>query len=90
MKASSTAALFAALASSVSSSFVPAIQVLPAVRHEPTWERQLHQRADNTSTTDAWPYAPFNTKGRDIVNSKGEVVTWAGVNWPMSGKMVIS
>jgi hypothetical protein len=33
----------------------------------------------------AWPYGPFRTKGRNIVNSRGEVITWAGVNWPMSG-----
>lgn len=32
-----------------------------------------------------WPFAPFETEGRDIVNSKGDKVTWAGVNWPMSG-----
>ncbi|KAJ2976485.1 hypothetical protein NUW58_g8075 [Xylaria curta] len=36
-----------------------------------------------------WPYAPFSTKGRDIVNSRGDVVTWAGVNWPMSGETMI-
>lgn len=28
---------------------------------------------------------PYSTRGRDIVNSKGEKVTWTGVNWPMSG-----
>tara|TARA_R110002003_G_scaffold70_12_gene6402 strand:+ start:7155 stop:7406 length:252 start_codon:yes stop_codon:yes gene_type:complete len=28
---------------------------------------------------------PYSTSGRDIVDSKGEKVTWAGVNWPMSG-----
>ena len=33
----------------------------------------------------AWPYAPFTTKGRDVVNKRSEVISWAGVNWPMSG-----
>lgn len=33
-----------------------------------------------------WPYGPFKTKGRDIVNQKGEKISWAGINWPMSGK----
>jgi hypothetical protein len=28
---------------------------------------------------------PYSTSGRDIVDSKGDKVTWAGVNWPMSG-----
>lgn len=32
-----------------------------------------------------WPYGPFKTEGRDIVNSRGEKITWAGVNWPLSG-----
>ncbi|OQO10597.1 hypothetical protein B0A48_03895 [Cryoendolithus antarcticus] len=36
-----------------------------------------------------WPYAPFSTKGRNIVNAKEEVVTWAGVNWPGSGETMI-
>lgn len=35
-----------------------------------------------------WPYGPFKTEGRDIVNSRGEKITWAGVNWPLSGKIV--
>ena len=32
-----------------------------------------------------WPYAPLRTEGRDVVDSRGEKVTWAGLNWPMSG-----
>lgn len=35
---------------------------------------------------ESWPYGPFKTKGRDIVNSRGDKITWAGINWPMSGK----
>lgn len=31
---------------------------------------------------DGWPYAPFITSGRDIKNTQGETVTYAGVNWP--------
>lgn len=44
----------------------------------------LPRRAANESTS-GWPYGPFNTDGRDIVNSKGEAVTWTGINWPGSG-----
>ncbi|KAK1753321.1 glycoside hydrolase superfamily [Echria macrotheca] len=36
-----------------------------------------------------WPYGPFHTSGRDIVNSKGDKITWAGVNWPLSGETMI-
>lgn len=31
-----------------------------------------------------WPFGPLSTSGRDIVNSRGERVKWAGVNWPLS------
>lgn len=51
---------------------------------EPRWttnDGHLEPRAGNSS---AWPYGPLSTKGRDIVNSRGDVITWAGVNWPMS------
>ena len=30
-------------------------------------------------------HGPYSTQGRDIVDSRGEKITWAGVNWPMSG-----
>lgn len=45
------------------------------------------RQASNESSE--WPYGPFSTKGRDIVNSKGEAVTWAGVNWPGSGETMV-
>lgn len=45
----------------------------------------LPKRADNTSTS-GWPYGPFSTDGRDIVDSNGDAVTWTGVNWPGSGE----
>lgn len=38
---------------------------------------------------DGWPYAPFTTSGRDIVNSRGDVVTYAGVNWPGAGETML-
>lgn len=37
-----------------------------------------------------WPYGPFKTEGRDIVNSRGDKITWAGVNWPLSGKIPLA
>ncbi|GAP85601.2 putative glycoside hydrolase family 5 protein [Rosellinia necatrix] len=56
--------------------------------------RNPHQNAigphlERDSSGQEWPYAPFSTKGRDIVNNRGEAVTWAGVNWPMSGESMI-
>ncbi|KAI1084070.1 glycoside hydrolase family 5 protein [Whalleya microplaca] len=61
----------------------------PAVSRdiEPQWQQRVQRREDNS--TGEWPYGPFTTKGRDIVNSRGEAVTWAGVNWPMSGETMI-
>ena len=37
----------------------------------------------------SWPYGPFSTSGRDIVNANGDSVTWAGVNWPLSGETMV-
>lgn len=49
----------------------------------------LPRRAANESSS-GWPYGPFSTDGRDIVNSKGEAQTWTGINWPGSGTLSIS
>ncbi|KAI1401245.1 glycoside hydrolase family 5 protein [Hypoxylon fuscum] len=54
---------------------------------EPHWQKRINRRQGNS--TGEWPYGPLRTKGRDIVNSRDEVVTWAGVNWPMSGETMI-
>lgn len=54
---------------------------------EPRWQRRIDRRQENS--TSEWPYSPLRTHGRDIVNSRDEVVTWAGVNWPMSGETMI-
>ncbi|KAK2614492.1 hypothetical protein N8I77_001312 [Diaporthe amygdali] len=62
---------------------------LPGSAVEPRWATADHRvspRADNSSV---WPYGPFSTKGRDIVNARGDVITWAGVNWPMSGETMV-
>lgn len=37
----------------------------------------------------SWPYGPFSTQGRDIINAKSEPVTWVGVNWPGSGETMV-
>lgn len=42
-----------------------------------------------SATAAEWPYGPFSTRGRDIVNARGEVITWAGVNWPGSGESMV-
>ncbi|KAI8956931.1 glycoside hydrolase family 5 protein [Daldinia sp. FL1419] len=67
-------------------SWVPASLVLSR-NHEPHWQNRISHRQGNSSTE--WPYGPLRTKGRDIVNSRDEVITWAGVNWPMSGETMI-
>ncbi|KAI1099729.1 glycoside hydrolase family 5 protein [Jackrogersella minutella] len=84
MKASaSLASLCAALACA---SWVPSAPAL-ARDLEPSRQKGLSRRQGNS--TGEWPYGPFSTKGRDIVNSRGEVINWAGVNWPMSGETMI-
>jgi hypothetical protein len=37
----------------------------------------------------AWPYTPFTTSGRDIKNSQGKNVIYAGVNWPGAADVMI-
>lgn len=73
--------LWLAATTAVTAQFVRLPHVAPA---EPRWaanDRSLEPRQSNSSV---WPYGPLSTKGRDIVNARGEVITWAGVNWPMS------
>ncbi len=45
----------------------------------------IHALPIDVKSSHDWPYGPFRTQGRNIVNYNGETVTWAGVNWPMSG-----
>ncbi|KAI5854072.1 glycoside hydrolase family 5 protein [Durotheca rogersii] len=65
------------------------VPVAPALSPglEPRWRAQINRHQGNSSGE--WPYGPFKTRGRDVVNSRGEVITWAGVNWPMSGETMI-
>jgi hypothetical protein len=50
----------------------------------------VYGRQETTNATSGlWPYGPFSTQGRDIVNTKGEAVTFAGVNWPSSGETMV-
>lgn len=86
MRSFAGTALLASAVTCVSSSLLPITPVLPG-HHEPRWQA-IKARAD-TPSSDSWPYGPFSTQGRDIVNSKGEPVTWAGVNWPMSGETMV-
>jgi hypothetical protein len=37
----------------------------------------------------SWPNGPFYSSGRWMVNSKGEHITYAGVNWPGAGEIMI-
>ncbi|KAK0624215.1 beta-1,6-galactanase [Immersiella caudata] len=46
---------------------------------------QGRQQSNGTS----WPYGPLRTRGRNIVNSRGENITFAGVSWPLSGETMI-
>lgn len=36
-----------------------------------------------------WPFAPFVTSGRDIKDTKGQNVVYAGANWPGAGEAMI-
>lgn len=44
----------------------------------------VHARQRSNATS--WPYGPLRTRGRNIVNTRGDNITFAGVSWPLSGK----
>jgi hypothetical protein len=46
-------------------------------------------QANPISQASSWPHAPFTTSGRDIKNSLGQTVTYAGVNWPGAADVMI-
>ncbi|KAI0171742.1 glycoside hydrolase family 5 protein [Hypoxylon sp. FL1284] len=84
MKPSTTLGLL--FATFACASWLPEAPGLPK-NFEPRWQRRIDLR--QTNSTSEWPYGPLRTQGRDIVNSRNETVTWAGVNWPMSGETMI-
>jgi endoglucanase len=71
--------LTSALAGAVASAgYLPEVSGDAAFRYN-----ARRQVANGTSNSF---HGPYSTQGRDIVDSRGEKVTWAGVNWPMSGE----
>lgn len=62
---------------------------VPHSPSEPRWSASEEHVEPRSSNSSVWPYGPFSTKGRDIVNARGEAITWAGVNWPLSGETMI-
>jgi endoglucanase len=57
---------------------------LPAINSDVPFRYNARRQAAN-GTAGSFN-GPYSTQGRDIVDSRGEKITWAGVNWPMSGK----
>ncbi|RMY15882.1 hypothetical protein D0868_00635 [Hortaea werneckii] len=76
---SSTFATLLGIATAISASSV-------SFGEEHQWRPEFSKRQSNETS---WPYGPLSTRGRDIVNTKGDVVTWAGVNWPGSGETMV-
>ena len=71
----------------LATAFVGAIasaSYLPSTAQEPRFSQHLRRQRNGTAF-----HGPYSTQGRDIVDSRGEKITWAGVNWPMSGKFRI-
>ncbi|KAI8933734.1 hypothetical protein NX059_009450 [Plenodomus lindquistii] len=58
---------------------------LPDSASDSHFRYNLRKRVENGTSFNG----PYSTSGRDIVDSRGEKVTWAGVNWPMSGETMI-
>lgn len=63
---------------------------VPRAPAEPIWSaKERTVVVPRTGNSSVWPYGPFGTQGRDIINARGEAITWAGVNWPMSGETMV-
>jgi endoglucanase len=60
---------------------------LPAINSDAPFRYNARRQVAN-GTSGSFN-GPYNTQGRDIVDSRGEKTTWAGVNWPMSGETMI-
>jgi endoglucanase len=60
---------------------IASAKYVPESAEDPHFRYNLLKRVDNGTSFKG----PYSTQGRDIVNSEGQKVTWAGVNWPMSG-----
>lgn len=41
------------------------------------------------SVAQSWPNGPFTTSDRDIIDASGNVVTYAGANWPGAADVMI-
>lgn len=41
------------------------------------------------ATAQSWPNTPFTASGRDILDASGNVVTFAGANWPGAADVMI-
>lgn len=62
---------------------------VPQSPSDPRWAADGGHVQPRTGNSSVWPHGPFSTKGRDIVDARGEVITWAGVNWPLSLETMI-
>ncbi|KAF3064444.1 putative beta-galactanase protein [Daldinia childiae] len=52
-----------------------------------SWASPL--KVDIDARADSWPYGPLVTSGRDIKNTRGQNVVYAGTNWPGHGEVMI-
>jgi hypothetical protein len=67
------------LTSVLAGGLVSAVYV-PETARDPHFQLNLSKRVENGTAF----HGPYSTKGRDIVDSRGEKTVWGGVNWPMS------
>lgn len=56
---------------------------IPALAHSPP-ESGAGSNPERSSETPGWPHAPFSSHGRWILDNRGQIVTYAGANWPGS------
>lgn len=70
------------LLSTVFAGALASASYLPPTAQEPHFSQHTRRQTNGTAAFNG----PYSTQGRDIIDNRGEKITWAGVNWPMSGK----
>ncbi|KAI1089277.1 glycoside hydrolase family 5 protein [Rostrohypoxylon terebratum] len=69
------------------SSIVSLIAVGGSLFQSVSWASPV--KAENEIRAASWPFGPLVTSGRDIKNTRGGDVVYAGANWPGHGEVMI-
>ncbi|KAI0409227.1 beta-1,6-galactanase [Xylaria palmicola] len=67
----------------LTSSLVPLLALSGNLFASVSWASPLPRQSAS------WPYGPFEVKGAEMKNSRGDSIVYAGTNWPGHGEVMI-